>query len=298
MIRWVVGVAAVTLVVAPAAAQRQDVRAFAVRPDVAVRMYNLVGTTRITGWERDSIVVVATIPRGGGSLFGGGGGAVAKLGIEGQDPSLTGPGSTLEVKVPRNARIWVKSASAGVEVVNVAGEVEVSSITGPIRLEGSPRVSTLETIDGDVAITGQVTVLRVRTGAGSVQVSGARGDITVSTVQGPVTVESDQLIGARLETVSGRIEVRSGVTPDGSLEIESHEGEVRLTLPGVIDARFDLATVKGKLDVVMPGRPAVPQGDRTARFTVGTKASFGRGAGIMVRTFSGVIRVDSNPQGR
>ena len=216
---------------APVVAQRQQTRAFAVAPDVAVRIHNLVGVTRVTGWDRDSIAVVAVIPAGGGSFFGGGGGRFAKMGIEGQDPSLTGPGSELDVKVPRGARVWIKSASAKVELVNVGGEVEVTSLTGSIGLDGSPRVATLESIDGDITITGATTVVRVRTGAGAVHVAGARGDISVSTVQGPVTVESDQLLSARIESVSGRVEVRAGVSLDGLLEIETHDGDVQLVLP-------------------------------------------------------------------
>ena len=282
---------------APVVAQRQQTKAFAVAPDVAVRIHNLVGVTRVTGWDRDSIAVVAVIPPGGGSFFGGGGGRFAKMGIEGQDPSLAGPGSELDVKVPRGARVWIKSASAKVELRNVGGEVEVTSVTGSIGLEGSPRVATLESIDGDVTITGATTVVRVRTGAGAVHVTGARGDISVSTVQGPVTVESDQLLSARIESVSGRVEVRAGVSLDGLLEVETHDGDVQLVLPATIDARFDLSTVKGTIVTSLPGQPPRPAGERSARFAVGKKAGVGRGAGITVRTFSGGIRIDSNPKG-
>lgn len=276
----------------PLGAQTKQSKAFAVAPDVAVRIHNLVGLVRVTGWDRDSIVVVAMIPRGGGSFFGGGGGRFAKMGIEGQDPSLTGPGAELDVKVPRGARVWIKSASARVELTNLGGEVEATSVTGPIELSGAPRVTTLESIDGDVTVNGAATVVRIRTGHGAVKVTGARGDVAVTTVQGPVTVESDQLLAGRINSVSGLVTVRSGVPPDGILEVETHDGDVQLILPATIDARFDLSTVKG----VIVAKPAAP-GDRSARFTLGKKAGAGRGAGITVRTFSGGIRIDSNPKG-
>ncbi len=276
----------------PLGAQTKQSKVFAVAPDVAVRIHNLVGLVRVTGWDRDSIAVVAMIPRGAGSFFGGGGGRFAKMGIEGQDPSLTGPGSELDVKVPRGARVWIKSASARVELTNLGGEVEATSVTGSIELNGAPRVTTLESIDGDVTVSGAATVVRIRTGAGVVKVTGARGDVAVTTVQGSVTVESDQLLAGRITSVSGLVTVRSGVPPDGILEVETHDGDVHLMLPATIDARFDLSTVKG----VIVAKPAAP-GDRSARFTLGKKAGAGRGAGITVRTFSGGIRIDSNPKG-
>ena len=145
-------------------------------------------------------------------------------------------------------------------------------------------------------VTGATTVVRVRTGAGAVHVAGARGDISVSTVQGPVTVESDQLLSARIESVSGRVEVRAGVSLDGLLEIETHDGDVQLVLPASTDARFDLSTVKGTIATSLPGPAPLPAGQRSARFAVGKKAGVGRGAGITVRTFSGGIRIDSNPK--
>lgn len=295
--RTVIAIAAAALVLAgPGQAQKKVTRTFAVAPDVAVRIHNLVGLTRVTGWDRDSIAVVATISPGGGAFFGGGGGRFAKMGIEGQDPSLSGPGSDLDVRVPRGARVWVKSGSAKVELVNVGGEVEVSSITGPVRVQGSPRVSTLETIDGDVTIEGAATVIRVRTGAGIVRVTGARGDLSVSTVQGAVIIGSDELLSARIESVSGRIEVRSGVAIDGLLDIQTHDGPVELVLPATVDARFDLSTVKGTLTSTLPGQLPIPKTERSARFSLGKKAGVGRGAGISVRTFSGSVTIGSLPQ--
>ncbi len=285
------------IVAGPVAAQRKQAKTFLVAPDVAVRIHNLVGVTRVTGWDRDSIAVVAMIPPRGGSFFGGGAGRFAKLGIEGQDPSLTGPGSELDVRVPRGARVWVKGGSATVELTGLGGEVEVSSVTGSVRLEGSPRVLTVESIDGDVTIIGAATVVRVRTGAGVVKVAGARGDISVTTVQGPVTIESDQLLSARLESVSGRVEVRAGISLDGLLDVTTHDGDALLLLPASTDARFDLSTVKGTIVTKLAGQPSVPAGERSARFAVGKKAGIGRGAGITVRTFSGGIRIDSNPKG-
>lgn len=272
----------------------QERLGFRVAPDVAVRIHNLVGLTRVTGWSHDSIAVTATIPTGGGRLYGGGAGGQAKLGVERQDPSLAGPGAELLVQVPHGARIWIKSGAAVVEVRDVGGEVEVSSVTGRVTLAGSPRVATLETIDGDVDLSGAATVVRVRTGAGAVRVTGVRGDLAVTTVQGPITIDSKELLSARIETVSGDVDVRTAVPPDGQLEVETHDGTVGIMLPASIDARFDLATIKGAITTRLAGE-GERRHERNARFAVGKKAGAGRGATISVRTFTGSIRIDSNP---
>lgn len=292
MRQWLAMIAAV-LTAAPVGAQGRTL-GFRVAPDVAVRIQNLVGQTRVTGWDRDSIAVTATIPPGGGSLYGGGSARMAKLGIEGQNPSLAGPGAVLEVWVPHGARVWIKSAAAAVEVTDVRGEVEVTSVTGRVVLDGAPRVASLETIDGDVDVTGAATVVRIRTGAGRVRVTGVRGDLAVTTVQGAITIDSKELLSARVETVSGPVDVRAAVPPDGQLEVETHDGAVGLTLPASIDARFDLGTIKGVIATRLSG-DSERRHERSVRFAVGKKAGAGRGASITVRTFSGDIRIDSNP---
>jgi hypothetical protein len=280
------------LLASPALAQ---VRGFAVAPDVAVRILNLAGHTRIVGWDRDSIDVNARIPPGGGVLYGGGGGGVAKLGIEAPDPALA-VGATLVVRVPRNARVWVKSASASVEIQGARGEVEVSSVTGDVTLMGEPRVATLETIDGDVEVQGAATVLRIRTGAGGVRVGGARGELSVSTVQGPIVVAAADLLSARLESVSGRVDVAGPLPAKGRLEIQTHDGDVRVQLPRPVDARFDIESVTGKVITRLFDQPEREYREGVAKFSVGSSGGTGPGRVLAVRSFKGVIRVDSNPK--
>ena len=71
MVRIRLALMMAVLPIATGLAQQQH-RGMKVAPDVAVRVYNLVGRIRVTGWDRDSIDVTAIIPRGGGALFGGG----------------------------------------------------------------------------------------------------------------------------------------------------------------------------------------------------------------------------------
>jgi DUF4097 and DUF4098 domain-containing protein YvlB len=290
--RWLLVLALAAIGYSSGEAQRKIHRGFRVDPTVAIRIHNLVGSTTVTGWALDSVEATGTIPANGGSFYGGGAGAVAKLGIEGQDLAGKGPGTALEIRVPRGARVWIKSATAMVHLRDLTGEVEVSSVTGAITLGGTPRVATLETIDGELVISGAATVVRARTGSGAVRIEGVRGDLTVATVQGPITVQSDELLAGRIESVSGSVTIRAGVPPNGQLEVETHDGTATLVLPAAIDARFDLSTVKGTV-VTRFADGIEEKRDRIARFSIGKKAGAGRGAAIAVRTFSGNVRIET-----
>lgn len=282
--------AALPLIASGGAAQHLG---FRVDPDVALRIHNLTGLTRVVAWERDSIDLVASIPPGGGRLYGGGAGKGAKLGVEAPGRP-DGGGGDLVVRVPAGARVWVKSASARVEVMGVTGEVEVSTVTGPVRLIAEPRVVMIETIDGAVEVQGAATVLRVRSGSGAVTVGGARGDLSVATVGGSITVQGGELRSARLESVSGRVMVQSPVATRGRLEIQTHDGDVVVRLGAVVDARLELESLGGIVATRLAGEPErIHRGPATV--TVGKGATAGRGALVTVRSFKGAIRVDSNP---
>lgn len=283
------------LLAAPLVGQERRQTGYRVAPDVAVRIMNLVGAVSITGWDRDSIDVVAEIESGGGRFYGGGSGRIAKLGLEGQDPAGL-RGARLLVRVPREARVWVKSSTAPVELTGLDGEVEVTTVLGSVRLAGAARVATIETIDGDVRVQGPATVVRIRTGGGNAEVVGVRGDLAVTTVQGRITIVCDQILSARAESVSGRVEVRTTVAPGGRLEIQTHDGDVHVTLPAPADARFDLSSIAGPVITRLFDAPERVYRKGTAQFAVGPGAGTSRSGLVSIRSFKGTIRVDTNPK--
>lgn len=267
---------------------------FAASPDVAIRVFNLVGRTRIVAWARDSVDVTASIEPGGGRLYAGGDRHARKIAIEGGTGAA---GATLVVRLPGGARVWVKSASAPIEIEGVRGEVEASTVTGAVRLAADPRVATLESIDGDVEARGAATVLRVRTGAGTVRVAGARGDLSVVTVGGAIEVEAGELLSARLETVSGPVEISSQVAVGGRLDVQTHDGDVTIRLSWPINARFELESVGGAVTTRFGAGPERSHPKGRAAFSVGAGQGAARGGLVTARSFKGTIRVDSNPKG-
>ncbi|MEO8450789.1 MAG: hypothetical protein ABI647_13405 [Gemmatimonadota bacterium] len=289
----IVSVLAVTTVLATSPrldAQQRIERRFAVAPTVAVRIYNLVGVTRVTGWDRDTIAVVADIPEGGGKFFGGGHGDVAKVGIERQDETLKSKGATFEIHVPRRARVWIKSASARVEVGGLAGDLEVSSVTGLVRAEISDATVRVESIEGDVEIRGSSPVVRVHTGAGPVTLVGPQSDVVVSTVGGRVTITEAQMIQGAIETISGPVGV-SGMVGAGGLQVRTHDADVDLVFTPSIAADLDLQSVTGQVvtTLVPKGRPVAERGLIKRRLGAG-------GPRVMVRSLNGQIRVSVSPR--
>ena len=95
--------------------------------------------------------------------------------MERQDELKEDQPATLEIRVPRNARLWVKSASASIEASGLTGELECSSVDGAIRIEGSLRLVVAESMDGNVNVAGPMGVVRLKGGGGTSPCAG-RGE--------------------------------------------------------------------------------------------------------------------------
>jgi len=90
----------------------------------------------------------------------------------------TGPGAAeLDIHVPRRATVWVKSATATIEVEGVEGTLDLTSQGGSIRVLGTPQDVTAETMDGAVELAGGTGRARVKTVSGDILLRGASQDL-------------------------------------------------------------------------------------------------------------------------
>lgn len=280
---------AALLATTPLPAQEKVDRRIAIASDASIRIWNMAGITRIIGWDRDSLAVTGTVPSG--AFYMGGAGSGAKLGVERPDGSKGDLPATLEIRVPRNARLWVKSASASVEASGLTGELECSSVDGAVRVEGSLRLVVAESMEGNLSVYGPMSVVRLKGGGGTITLRGARGDLMATTVGGAILLTDAALRRAYLETVSGPVAYDGTVAARGTLEVITHSGDVTLRLPTEISAEFTLSSFDGAILYGQSGKgkgkgePA-PQMGKPMTFTTG-----GGDARVTVRSFKGEIRV-------
>ena len=280
---------AALLAATPLPAQEKIDRRIAIASDASIRIWNLAGITRIIGWDRDSIAVTGTVPTG--AFYMGGSGRGAKLGVERPEGSKGDPPASLEIRVPRNARLWVKSASASVEASGLTGELECSSVDGSVRVEGSLRLVVAESMEGNLSVYGPMSVVRLKGGGGTITLRGARGDVLATTVGGAILATDAALTRAHLETVSGPVAYDGTVAPRGTLEVTTHSGDVTLRLPTEISAEFELPSFDG---AILYGLSGKGKGKGEPAQQVGKPMSFTTGGGdarVTVRSFKGEIRV-------
>jgi hypothetical protein len=260
----------------PLGAQQRLVRAMAAEPNVAIRLWVPAGFVEVQGWDHDSVDVRVT-PAPGTTLSGGGTRAASKFSLETNLGDSVLASATMRVKVPRGARVWIKSTTASVSVQGVRGELDVLQVDGAITMRDLRGVIRAESIDGTISLVRADGVTRIRSGAGAIGVGAIRGRLDVSSISGDITLtgvireaELASELHADIETVGGRVMLIGGLPNAGSLTIATHDGTVDLVL--------HRASV-----------PRVEASGGTLRIAAGLETSSGKVGVVTVRTFKGTV---------
>lgn len=263
--------------------------------DGTVKVTNLAGSVRVTGWDRDTVAIAGTL-----------GSEIERLAFESDDratkirvvpirESRARPleGSDLEIRVPRGSHVAVRTWWGDIRIENVQGGADLESTEGDIRVRGAFRAIHAQTAAGNIDIDAtRKGVLRVKSVGGDITVRGAGGYIDVSTVSGSARVEGRRVWEGRITSVSGDIRFSGDFERDGSFEFESNSGTIELVLPSDIAADFDIISFSGLLETDFPAdTTATLHGNRREYvFNVG-----GKGTHIKMKTYKGRVRIRKKP---
>ena len=277
---------------AAGAQQKVDIRNAAV-PTVSIRLSGAIASVKVVAWQQDSIALFGAL--GPGSRMDGGPSRVSgpvqgmKFWIEAPDEAAL-RGNKLELRVPRNANVWIKTGSADIDVQGVAGSLDLNIVGGSITVTGKPRELIVESMDGAVSYTGWAEFAKVKTATGNITVNGGGEDLAFTTVSGTINANNPErdLKRIRLESVTGPISF-TGTLPRGAdLRAETHSGAVDIRfLPDSkveIDASSVLGTIENTWNTTRPIAGREGRG-----MELGTSSGMGS-ARVLVRSFKGSIR--------
>jgi hypothetical protein len=262
--------------------------------NVSVRLNGAIASVKVIAWPNDSVALTGTLAAG--SKMDGGPSSVSgpiagmKFYVEAADEASM-RGNKLELRVPRNARVWIKAGSADIEVQGVAGGLDLNIVGGSIRVSGKPRELIMESMDGSVTFTGFADYAKVKTATGNIVLDGGGEDLSFSTVSGSIQATQGErtLQRARFESVTGPIVFDGAVTRGADLRFDTHSGSIDLRFPRNAAAEIDAATVLGTIE--NGWNYARPVAGREGR-GMELGASSGMGAArVLVRSFKGSVKL-------
>jgi hypothetical protein len=274
------------LIASPAIAQKKVERKIPLGMEGAIRIVNMVGTVVVHGWNKDTVMVRGTLGAGD-QFFMGGGYTGAKMFVESANERDPKP-ARLEVWVPSRVRLWVKTATANIDVSGVDGGLDLYVVSGTIDVTGNPRELNAEAIDGDVHITGSPPWVRAKSASGTIVFRGASSDAAFSTVSGAVRVEGGLFERSKIETVTGNINFSGSLDRSGSFDFDTHSGTIDIAISDKTPATVSVVTIAGTITNNLSKNSPIPgRFGRGAELTMETNS--GGGAKVSVRTFKGPV---------
>ena len=277
----------------PIAAQSKIDIHRAAKPNVSLRLSGGFNSVKVIAWQHDSIAITGSV--GAGSRFEGGPLQVTgpltgmKFFVETENEASIAA-NRIEMRVPRDARVWIKTGSAQVDVQGVAGGLDLNIIGGSVTVTGKPRELIVESMDGAVTFSGDAAFAKVKTATGNISFTGRGEDMTLTTVSGTVTVDGGgraPIERARLESVTGPISFGAELTRAADIRFDTHSGAIDLRLVPNAAVEIDAATMTGTIENQWNGRPAIA-GREGRGMELGTGSG---GARIQIRSFKGNVRV-------
>ena len=240
------------------------------------------GEIQVSGWDNDSIDVVATLQECSES------GVSFEETAEGLRISTSAPrrnnhnscDSDFEIKVPNKQRLRFTTMGGDIRVDNVEGRISGKTMGGELDLSNLKGELALTTMGGDINLVKSTVEGSVKTMGGKVLledvIGGVKGEsmggdvvyrrvtnpkmgstgneVRIKTMGGDINVD-DAPDGADVHTMGGKITVQSAakfvkaLTMGGEIEIRE------------IDGRVDATTMGGDIEVTMVGDPK--KGDRS-----------------------------------
>ena len=158
----------------------------------------------------------------------------------------------LEVHMPKDADLSVKSGDGSVEADSISGNVDMTAGDGSI---------TVQSIKGN---------MRFHTGDGHIEGRGLDGKVDASSGDGHINLEG-RFDGLTIHTGDGSVNARAGAgskivsawsihTGDGSVDLEvpgdlaanldasTHDGHISLGLEVTVEGTFSSSNIRGKLN--------------------------------------------------
>jgi hypothetical protein len=257
-----------------------------------IEIDNLKGRIQVRAWNRNEVHISGSLGEGVEKLVidGDAGNLVVRVQYPKQIGAWrgdrTGP-TDLQLQVPLRAELDIDSVSADVDIDGVApGELSIETVSGKVIAAAAPQHVDISSVSGDLRVTVNSADVKVQTVSGDVTLAGRLGgQIHAETVSGRLSIDTTGGRVRRLATgtVSGDVSLHAGLLDGGEIKVETVSGDINVRMPRSVSARVSGESFSG--DLSAPGAKI-----RKEEFGPGSsfEQRYGSGAGeIRLETFSG-----------
>jgi hypothetical protein len=241
----------------------KQTKTLAIGANGSLELRNVIGDITVkAGGSREASVEIVRMSRGKTE-------ADAKLGLERVTAEVTSRGDratviaeypnerrsnyyvsvAYAVTAPAGARVLVQTITGDVTLTGIKGETSVSTTTGSVEIAQAANLTAAHTVTGKLVIRdSQGDALDIGTMNGPMQLSNIKAKrLELTAVTGNISAREIQAGGVEASCMSCEIEYSGALTAGGRYEFQAHSGTIRLGLTGGFD--FEGQTFSGQIEV-------------------------------------------------
>jgi DUF4097 and DUF4098 domain-containing protein YvlB len=158
----------------------------------------------------------------------------------------------VEIHMPKDADLTVHSGDGAIEVVSLAGSVDLTAGDGNITVQGVKGYCHFHTGDGHIEARGLDGQVDASSGDGHINIQGRFDSLRIKTGDGSVTARADS--GSRVSsswtitTGDGSVDLEIPGDLQANIEASTHDGHISLGLPITVEGTFSSSRITGKLN--------------------------------------------------
>lgn len=214
------------------------------------------------------------------------------------------------LKLPRNINLTTDSIGGMVQLGDLDGQFEATSVSGPIKAGAIGGMVQMSSVSGGVSLTRVAQKASFKSVSGDLTIGQVGGPLDISGVSGSVNI--DQVNErADIKSVSGNLKLgrtddsldissvsgnlSAGIAKLGSrgVQISSVSREVELRFKGAVDAQFSAKSFSSSVSIDVPNVNIEDKSPAAMRARIGKG-----GPPISINSVSGAVRLLLDTQSR
>ncbi len=246
------------------------------------------GEVRLQGWDRNEIMIRGELGEGSQELLLEGNSQRREIEVKIPRNAGNVEGSELEVFLPFGASVVVETTSADIIAEGLNGDlIELRAVSGDIEAEGGGQRLFAHTVSGDIELESRARRVDLNSVSGDIDARLSGEEVDANTVSGEILLIARSLARGHFESVSGDMEIDTGLKSTGTITVASLSGDVDLILPTDMSATCEAESFSGSIKSTRGQVEKAQYGPhKTLRFVSGDGS--GR---IQVESFSGDVRI-------
>ena len=199
-----------------------------------------------------------------------------------------GPPTEIDLRI--SVPVWMSLSLSGVQTdATIAGTrapISVETVEGEVKVTGGDGLISLRSVQGSISLQGARGRISVNSVNEDIRVTNTTGEVMAETVNGEIALEGVDAATVDASTVNGDISYAGPIRNGGRYSLSTHNGDITLAVAEGTSANVAVSTFNGEFESEFPVPLSGTRKGKGFNFTLGSGS-----AQVTLESFQGTIQL-------